>query len=96
MQRLRREYAESEPFKYTRVETLFQDDLLRKVKDECMTHLSFTEKETDIYRVSASVTIPRTFSAFTCLPRTGVDILFFSRVDPSPCFAFTFALFSFN
>ena len=70
MERLRREYAESEPFKYATVETLFQDDLLRKVKDECLTHLSFTEKETDIYRVSAS--IPRTFSAFTSLPRTGV------------------------
>ena len=99
VERLRREYAESQPFKYARVETLFQDDLLRKVKDECMTHLSFTEKETDIYRVSAPVTClifhsPH-FSAFTCLPRTGVDILFFSRVDPSPCFVFTFALFSF-
>lgn len=49
--RLKQEYADSEPFKHARVETLFQDDLLRKVKDECMTHLSFTEKETDIYRV---------------------------------------------
>lgn len=49
--RLRQEYVDSEPFKYARVETLFQDDLLRNVKDECITHLSFTEKETDIYRV---------------------------------------------
>ena len=89
VERLRQEYAESEPFKYAKVETLFQDDLLRKVKDECMTHLSFTEKETDIYRVSAPVTIPRTLSAFTSFPLTGVDILLFSRVDPSPCFAFT-------
>ena len=54
VKRLRQEYANNEPFKYARVETLFQDDLLRKVKDECMSHLSFTEKETDIYRVSAS------------------------------------------
>ena len=52
VERLRKEYAESEPYKYAKVETLFQDDLLRKVKDECLTHLSFTEKETDIYRVS--------------------------------------------
>lgn len=58
LKRLRREYADSEPYKYARIETLFQDDLLRKVKDECLTHLSFTEKETDIYRVSASVAIP--------------------------------------
>jgi len=96
VERLRREYAESEPFKYAKVETLFQDDLLRKVKDECVTHLSFTEKETDIYRVSAPITVPRILSVFTSLPRTGVDILFFSRVDPSPCLAFTFALFSFH
>jgi len=54
-ERLRREYADSEPYKYARIEALFQDDLLRKVKDECLTHLSFTEKETDIYRVSPPV-----------------------------------------
>ena len=53
--RLRQEYANSQPFKYARIETLFQDDLLRRVKDECLSHLSFTEKETDIYRVSAPV-----------------------------------------
>ncbi|KAF9645999.1 nuclear protein, partial [Thelephora ganbajun] len=52
VERLRQEYTNNEPFKYARVETLFQDDLLRKVKDECLTHLSFTEKETDIYRVN--------------------------------------------
>ena len=59
--RLRQEYATNKPFKYAKVETLFRDDLLKKVKDECLTHLSFTEKETDIYRVCASImrfTIP--------------------------------------
>lgn len=50
-QRLRNEYASSQPFKYCRVETLFQDDLLAGVKDECLSELSFTEKETDIYKV---------------------------------------------
>lgn len=100
VERLRQEYADSEPYKYARIETLFQDDLLRKVKDECLTHLSFTEKETDIYRVSPPVlrfAIPP--------PCVGVYVLsarvlrtparsdspvvgFFSRVDPSPCFAF--------
>ena len=54
IQRLRKEYANNEPYKYARVETLFQDDLLKKVKEECLTHLSFTEKETDIYRVSGA------------------------------------------
>ena len=51
---LREEYENNEPFKYARIETLFQDDLLKKVKDECLSHLSFTEKETDIYRVSSA------------------------------------------
>jgi len=64
VERLRKEYADSEPYKYARVETLFQDDLLRKVKDECTAHLSFTEKETDIYRVS-----PIAVFTFVCVPR---------------------------
>src|SRR5579872_2669889 len=48
VEKLRKEYATSEPYKHARIEALFQDDLLRKVKDECLTHLRFTEKETDI------------------------------------------------
>ncbi|KAF9559662.1 hypothetical protein CPC08DRAFT_708705 [Agrocybe pediades] len=50
--RLNSDYAESGPFKYSIVEKLFQDDLLKKVKDECLTELNFTEKETDIYKVN--------------------------------------------
>lgn len=53
IQRLHTSYAESEPFKHATVENLFQDELLRKVKDECLNRLSFTEKETDIYKVCA-------------------------------------------
>ncbi|KAF7352415.1 Nuclear protein [Mycena venus] len=45
-------YVSNEPFKYAVVEKLFQDDLLQKVKDECMSELNFTEKETDIYKVN--------------------------------------------
>ncbi|KAJ7246543.1 Oxoglutarate and iron-dependent oxygenase degradation C-term-domain-containing protein [Mycena haematopus] len=45
-------YVSNEPFKYAIVEKLFQDDLLHKVKDECMSELNFTEKETDIYKVN--------------------------------------------
>ena len=68
VERLRQEYADSEPFKYAKIETLFQDDLLRNVKDECLAHLSFTEKETDIYRVSAPVMRSRRPSErFTCV-----------------------------
>lgn len=52
VQQLHQAYAGSEPFKYAIVKKLFQDDLLKNVKDECMNELSFTEKETDIYKVN--------------------------------------------
>lgn len=66
--RLHNAYLESTPFRYAMVEKLFQDDLLKNVKDECLSELSFTEKETDIYKVRfglfticpASVNIPVT------------------------------------
>ncbi|KAI0702912.1 Oxoglutarate and iron-dependent oxygenase degradation C-term-domain-containing protein [Cytidiella melzeri] len=50
--RLNQEYAASQPFKYCKVEKLFQDDLLKGVKDECLSELRFTQKETDIYKVN--------------------------------------------
>lgn len=53
--RLNLDYLASAPFKYAVVEKLFQDDLLQKVKDECVSELNFTEKETDIYKVCHSV-----------------------------------------
>lgn len=49
--RLHEEYAKSEPYKHVVVEKLFQDELVEKVKNECIRELSFTEKETDIYKV---------------------------------------------
>ena len=49
--RLNQEYATSEPYKYCKVDKLFRDDLLVGVKDEILSDLSFTEKETDIYKV---------------------------------------------
>ncbi|TFY73860.1 hypothetical protein EWM64_g10154, partial [Hericium alpestre] len=51
IQRLHNSYKTSEPYKYTLVEKLFQDQLLMNVKDECLSELHFTEKETDIYKV---------------------------------------------
>jgi hypothetical protein len=50
IQELHAAYSTSAPFKHAVVQKLFQDDLLEKVKDECLTELSFTEKETDIYK----------------------------------------------
>ncbi|PPQ67568.1 hypothetical protein CVT25_012062 [Psilocybe cyanescens] len=49
---LNQSYLESEPYKYAVVDKLFQDDLLRRVKDECLSELNFSEKETDIYKVN--------------------------------------------
>ncbi|KAH6914664.1 nuclear protein [Coprinopsis sp. MPI-PUGE-AT-0042] len=49
---LHESYKTSDPYKYAVVDKLFQDELLRKVKDEIMGQLSFTEKETDIYKVN--------------------------------------------
>jgi hypothetical protein len=51
--RLATSYASSEPFKHALVDKLFRDDFLQKVKDECLSELHFTEKETDIYKVHA-------------------------------------------
>ncbi|KAH8834198.1 Oxoglutarate and iron-dependent oxygenase degradation C-term-domain-containing protein [Flagelloscypha sp. PMI_526] len=44
-------YSKAAPFKHAVVDQLFADDLLRKVKDECLNELSFSEKETDIYKI---------------------------------------------
>lgn len=43
-------YSTSEPFKHALIEKLFCDHLLHQVKDECLSELHFTEKETDIYK----------------------------------------------
>ncbi|CAG7848369.1 Prolyl 3,4-dihydroxylase ofd1; AltName: Full=2-oxoglutarate and Fe(II) dioxygenase domain-containing protein 1; AltName: Full=PKHD-type hydroxylase ofd1 [Serendipita indica DSM 11827] len=47
---LREQYESSQPFKHVVIDKLFQESLLMQVKDEVM-QLSFTEKETDIYKV---------------------------------------------
>lgn len=44
-------YLANQPFKYALVEKLFNDELLKDVKDEILAELNFTEKETDIYKV---------------------------------------------
>ncbi|KAG8952633.1 hypothetical protein FRC04_003995 [Tulasnella sp. 424] len=51
-QRLHTEYAQSEPYKHIVIEQLFDDALLRGVKDEILGNIQFTEKETDIYKVN--------------------------------------------
>lgn len=52
---LSEQYHSSNPFKHVVIDKIFQESLLMKVKDEIVEHLSFTEKETDIYKACRSV-----------------------------------------
>jgi prolyl 3-hydroxylase /prolyl 3,4-dihydroxylase len=54
--KLHTDYLDSNPFKHAVVEKLFQDELLVKVKDECL-RLNFTQKETDIFKVCSFFTL---------------------------------------
>ncbi|OXV07853.1 hypothetical protein Egran_04382 [Elaphomyces granulatus] len=47
-------YAESVPYKHGVICPLINPTLLRSVRDEIQEHLSFTEKETDIYKIFQS------------------------------------------
>ncbi|KAF2836474.1 hypothetical protein M501DRAFT_1007199 [Patellaria atrata CBS 101060] len=47
-------YKISEPYKHAVISNLIDDTLLRFVRDEIRNHLSFTPKETDIYRIHQS------------------------------------------
>lgn len=49
--RFKEEYKDSAPFKHAVIGQLFDNDLLKNVKDEILGQLSFSEKETDIYKV---------------------------------------------
>ncbi|CCG82186.1 2-oxoglutarate and Fe(II) dioxygenase domain containing protein [Taphrina deformans PYCC 5710] len=44
-------YKDSTPYHHSLIPQLFQDDLVRKVREEIKANLVFTEKETDIYKV---------------------------------------------
>lgn len=55
--RLNADYKTNSPFKYAVLDRLFQNDLLENVKDECLRELSFTTKETDIYKVDISLAL---------------------------------------
>ena len=49
---LEKEYLESMPYQHSVIKSLFSDSLLRKVREEILANLEFTEKETDIYKVN--------------------------------------------
>lgn len=48
------EYAESSPYKHAVIHELVDDKLLRAVRDEIKENVSFTPKETDIYKIHQS------------------------------------------
>ncbi|ORX99789.1 hypothetical protein K493DRAFT_279369 [Basidiobolus meristosporus CBS 931.73] len=50
-QRLAKEHAESSPYLHCKIDQLCDDQLLRNVREEILTKLHFTTKETDIYKV---------------------------------------------
>lgn len=47
-------YASSTPYKHSVINELVDDSLLRKVRDEIKANVSFTPKETDIYKIHQS------------------------------------------
>lgn len=49
-----KEYAESAPYKHAVIHELVDDKLLRSVRDEIRENVSFTPKETDIYKIHQS------------------------------------------
>ncbi|KAH8820367.1 Oxoglutarate and iron-dependent oxygenase degradation C-term-domain-containing protein [Xylogone sp. PMI_703] len=54
LQKYTDEYTQSEPYKHCVIGSLINDDLLRSVRNEIREHVSFTPKETDIYRIHQS------------------------------------------
>ncbi|KAH6659997.1 Oxoglutarate and iron-dependent oxygenase degradation C-term-domain-containing protein [Truncatella angustata] len=49
-----KQYAESEPYKHCVINQLIDDKLLRAVREEVKDNVSFTPKETDIYKIHQS------------------------------------------
>ncbi|KAB8356588.1 hypothetical protein FH972_024170 [Carpinus fangiana] len=47
-------YSSSKPYLHGVIPTLVADDLLRAVRDEIRSHITFTPKETDIYKIHQS------------------------------------------
>ncbi|GAA5946639.1 hypothetical protein JCM3765_000329 [Sporobolomyces pararoseus] len=52
VERLANAHASSEPYKHAVISQLFDQDFLRKARKEITEQLSFTEKETDIYKIN--------------------------------------------
>lgn len=89
VERLQASYRESQPYRHVVVDKLFQEDLLSRVKDECINELSFTEKETDIYKASCATLISLHSHFLTAVlgtpnGRSSILVISFGRADSSP------------
>lgn len=49
-------FKESKPYLHCKIDTLVNDQLLRNVRQEILSNISFTLKETDIYKVKIEET----------------------------------------
>ncbi len=54
VQSFRKSYTTSSPYPHAVVPSLIQESLLRSVRSEIISHIHFTAKETDIYRIHQS------------------------------------------
>lgn len=59
---LSEQYNAAMPFKHVVIDKIFPESLLMRVKDEILQHLSFTEKETDIYKAGGTLHVSITLS----------------------------------
>ncbi|KAG7705530.1 hypothetical protein KL912_003557 [Ogataea haglerorum] len=53
-QDLKKQIADSQPYRWGTIQNLIDDDLLRSVRKEIISEISFKKKETDIYKVFQS------------------------------------------
>lgn len=53
----REEYLKSQPYKHSIFRALFDPELLQSVQDEIIRELTFSEKETDIYKACRPIPI---------------------------------------
>ncbi|KAF4624651.1 hypothetical protein G7Y89_g13519 [Cudoniella acicularis] len=54
LEKYTKSYAKSEPYKHSVISSLINDELLRAVRNEIRENVSFTPKETDIYKIHQS------------------------------------------
>lgn len=69
VQQTKEAFATSTPYLHAVLQDLVQPELLKKVRQEVLSQLHYTEKETDIYRVSLVLVCVQ--KAFVLIDRVG-------------------------